>query len=62
MLRDARLRLPPKAVDRTKGCALDLNSTALAYHAQFAELDAHNSEIDERQRVAAMVSIPFGRI
>ena len=29
--------------DRTKGWALELNSTALAYHAQFAELDAHNS-------------------
>jgi hypothetical protein len=28
--------------DRIKGCALDLNSIALAYHAQFAELDAHN--------------------
>src|SRR5205085_3963221 len=28
--------------DRTKGWALELNSTALAYHAQFAELDAHN--------------------
>jgi hypothetical protein len=28
--------------DRTKGCRLDLNSTALAHHAQFAELDAHN--------------------
>jgi hypothetical protein len=28
--------------DRTKGCALELNSTALAHHAQFAELDAHN--------------------
>ena len=27
----------------TKGCDLELNSTALAYHAQFAELDAHNS-------------------
>ena len=26
-----------------KGMALDLNSNALAYHAQFAELDAHNS-------------------
>src|SRR5437660_12702051 len=29
--------------DRTKGWALELNSTALAYHVQFAELDAHNS-------------------
>src|SRR5437763_15021887 len=29
--------------DRTKGWALELNSTALAHHAQFAELDAHNS-------------------
>src|SRR5205085_6782367 len=28
--------------DRTKGWALELNSTALAYHVQFAELDAHN--------------------
>src|SRR5438270_9812416 len=28
--------------DRTKGWALELNSTALAHHAQFAELDAHN--------------------
>src|SRR5438045_4960172 len=28
--------------DRTKGSPLDLNSTALAHHAQFAELDAHN--------------------
>src|SRR3954462_9525139 len=28
--------------DRTKGWALELNSTALADHAQFAELDAHN--------------------
>src|SRR5437763_14159697 len=29
--------------DRTKGWALELNSTALAHHAQFAELDAHHS-------------------
>src|SRR5947209_4559252 len=29
--------------DRTKGWALELNSTTLAYYAQFAELDAHNS-------------------
>src|SRR4051794_12220268 len=29
--------------DRTKGWALELNSTAPADHAQFAELDAHNS-------------------
>ena len=28
--------------DRTKGCALELNSNELAHHAQFAELDAHN--------------------
>src|SRR4051795_724144 len=28
--------------DRTKGWALELNSTTLAYYAQFAELDAHN--------------------
>src|SRR5947209_17071542 len=31
--------------DRTKGWALELNSTALAYHVQFAELDAHNSDL-----------------
>src|SRR5436190_2220128 len=30
--------------DRTKGWALELNSTALVYHAQFAELDAHTSK------------------
>src|SRR5437764_10969454 len=36
--------------DRTKGCALELNSTALAHHAQFAELDGYKLQMTTTSR------------
>src|SRR5947199_5865396 len=42
--------------DRTKGWALELNSTALAHHAQFAELDAHNYEAEVLVKVREWIS------
>src|SRR5438105_7253345 len=43
--------------DRTKGWALELNSTALAYHVQFAELDAHNSVFVLEHRFSRLVAV-----
>src|SRR5437762_2005254 len=46
--------------DRTKGWALELNSTALAHHAQFAELDAHNSAMILPSQTDATIPLPKG--